>query len=91
VEVFVDLDKLGQMDTLAFVQPTQDWQEFVSYCRLPSCGHKGRGIYYQVVYGPSSATVGGVVPDAEQLSIHTDEAIKSLTVVPTPRYGGPML
>jgi hypothetical protein len=91
VEIFVDLDMLGRMDTLAFVQPTPDWQDFVSHCRIPSCGHKGFGNYYQAVYGPSSATVGGAIPDWEQLSIHTDDAVKLLSVVSTPRCGGPML
>jgi Protein of unknown function (DUF3990) len=91
VEVFVDYNVLGGMDTLAFVQPTPDWKEFISHCRLPSCGHKGFGNYYQVVYGPPSATVDGIIPDCEQLSVHTDYAATLLSVVPTLRYGGPML
>jgi hypothetical protein len=91
VEVSIDYDALGRMDTLAFVQPTPDWQEFVSHCRLPSFGHRGVGNYYQVVYGPMSATVGGIVPDGEQLSVHTDDAARLLNIVPTPRFGGPTL
>jgi Protein of unknown function (DUF3990) len=91
VEASVDLDTLGRLDTLAFVQPTPDWQDFVSHCRLPSFGHKGPGNYYQVVYGPMSGTVGGVVPDWEQLSVHTDDAVRLLNISRTPRYGGPTL
>jgi hypothetical protein len=91
VETSIDLNVLGKLDALAFVQPTPDWQAFVSHCRLPSLGHKGIGSYYEVVYGPASATVGGAIPDFEQLSVHSEDAVKLLNVASTPRYGGPML
>jgi Protein of unknown function (DUF3990) len=76
----VNLDALAVVDTLAFVQPTPDWQAFVSYCRLPSHGHKAVGNFYGAVYGPVSASVGITVPDWEQIrGVHGYERSAGLT------------
>lgn len=71
VEFSVQLDGLGGLDTLAFVQPTTDWIEFVNHCRVPSYGHKGLGRFYDAVYGPVSATLSVAVAREEQLSFHS--------------------
>src|SRR5690242_17840440 len=40
VEFLVDRNGLGRLDTLAFVQPTDDWLDFVRHCRIPNRNHK---------------------------------------------------
>src|SRR5438874_1736486 len=47
VEFSAQLDGIGGLDTLAFVQPTQDWVEFIAHCRSPSFGHKGFHRFYE--------------------------------------------
>jgi hypothetical protein len=81
VEFSVVLDALGALDTLAFVQPTGDWLDFVRFCHSPSpTAHKASGKYYDAVYGPVWAVGSGAEPDWEQLSLHSDYAISLLRV-----------
>jgi hypothetical protein len=79
VQFTVDRETLGKLDTLAFVQPTPDWREFVSYCHLPSNAHKPGGGLYDVVYGPMAIDTGGFIPDCEQISFHTSKAVALLS------------
>jgi hypothetical protein len=91
VTLSISLDDLGALETLAFVQPTPDWREFVRHCQLPgNHGHRGAGNPYDVVYGPLSASEDGFVPNVEQLSFHTPIAIKQLNVR-SATYGSPTL
>jgi hypothetical protein len=84
IEFRVRRDALGTLDTLAFVQPTSDWIEFVKHSRLPSYGHKSPGNDYDVVFGPVFADdgTGDAIPGREQISFHTLRAIGVL--VPGP-------
>jgi len=52
VELLIDRNRLGRLDTLAFVFGEVDWHDFVTYCRTGIRGHRGPGSYYDVVYGP---------------------------------------
>jgi hypothetical protein len=83
IEFRVRRDPLGALDTLAFVQPTTDWLEFVTHCRLPSYGHKSPGNDYDVVFGPMFADdgTGNAIPDCEQISFHTPRAIGALSSI----------
>jgi hypothetical protein len=90
-EFSVQFDGLGGLDTLAFVQPTPDWLDFVNHCRMPSYGHKGYANFYDAVYGPVSGTIGLALPDEEQLSFHSVYAISLLTIQNADRRGTPTL
>lgn len=83
IEFRVGRDSLGRLDTLAFVQPTADWLEFVLHSRLPSYGHKSPGNDYDVVFGPMFADdgTGSAVPEREQISFHTPAATGVLVPV----------
>jgi len=92
IEFVVRRDGLAALDTLAFVQSTPDWIEFVRHCRLPSRNHKiAPGSYYDVVYGPL-LVVGSdlAIPDAEQMSVHSASAVGLLRVAHVTK-GGPTL
>jgi Protein of unknown function (DUF3990) len=81
VHFTIDRDDLGHLETLAFVQPTPDWREFVSHCHLPSNTHLAKkGGYYDVVYGPMAIDTGGVIADCEQISFHTQDAVALLVL-----------
>jgi hypothetical protein len=83
LEFTIVLDALGALDTLAFVQPTPDWLDFVKFCRLPSPAHKGTSKFYDAVYGPVLLVgVDSAIADWEQLSLHTDYAVSLLTLNP---------
>jgi hypothetical protein len=91
VTLSISLDDLGTLETLAFVQPTPDWREFVRHCQLPgNHGHRRTSNFYDVVYGPLSASDDGFVPNVEQLSFHTSSAISPLKVQ-FATYGNPTL
>jgi hypothetical protein len=77
IEFTLDRDALGNLSTLSFVLPTDEWREFVIHCRAPG-SHRPTGTYYDVVYGPVSNNRYQAWPDLEQLSFHTPHAIASL-------------
>jgi len=87
VELLIDLDDLGGLDTLAFVQPTTDWSDFVTYCRCGVTSHRPglQSGFYDVVYGPVSTSRGTAFRDYEQLSFHTKRAVSKLNIVRTQR------
>jgi hypothetical protein len=89
IEFTIDRNVLGRLDTLAFVLPDSEWQEFVAHCRSGTGGHKGKGIYYQTVYGPIS-----IFTDEwwkyEQLSFHSNPAAGVLSIKDV-RVGRPRL
>jgi hypothetical protein len=94
LEFSIVLDALGGLDTLAFVQPTDDWHDFVTYCRtssVPSRAHKAHVRFYDVVYGPVRAVgADNAVPGWEQLSFHTDFPVSTLLKLGNPiRRGSP--
>jgi len=68
VEFSIYLDALASLESLAFVQPTPDWAEFVNHCRSPTGGHRGLNVFYDVVYGPVSNQRGESISHHEQLS-----------------------
>jgi Protein of unknown function (DUF3990) len=80
IELSIDRNALGALETLAFVFGDSDWHEFIQYCSSGVCGHRGKGDYYDVVYGPVSIT-SGKWWQYEQLSFHTQRAINHLTVM----------
>jgi hypothetical protein len=81
VEHVIDRALLGDLGTLAFVFPDQDWADFVKNCRVGTFDHKGPGLYYEVVYGPVSTTGYESGRTFEQLSFHSDAAIRQLQFV----------
>ena len=82
---------LGRLDTLVFVSPDPEWQDFVHYCRSTFNGHQGPGIYYDVVHGPVSTVTNGFLSlRLEQLSFHSVRAINGLVLTGT-RRGTPTL
>jgi hypothetical protein len=76
LEYSIDLGALGSLSTLAFVQPTSDWLEFVTHCRLGRTHkpHVAAGTqFYEAVFGPMFAVGAGsgvVIAGWEQLSFH---------------------
>lgn len=79
VEFDVVLGALGSVETLAFVQPTDDWLEFVKYCRQPAAFHKRPDKFYEAVYGPMLASAQDTAYAGwEQLSLHSDYAVSLL-------------
>jgi len=89
IEFAINRNNLGQLDTLAFVLPDAGWHEFVTHCRSGADGHKGKGIYYEVVYGPISIFTGEWWK-YEQLSFHSNRAARALSVQDV-RIGRPRL
>jgi Protein of unknown function (DUF3990) len=93
LEFSIVLDALGGLDTLAFVQPTDDWLAFITYCRtpsIPSRAHKSRVRFYDAVYGPVWAVGADAVGGWEQLSFHTDYPVSTLLKLQNPiRRGSP--
>lgn len=77
VELSIDRNALGQLDTLAFVFGEDDWKVFVDHCRAGGLYHKPGNSNYDVVYGPVS-TATGEWWKFEQLSFHSGRAISLL-------------
>jgi hypothetical protein len=76
VEFKVNRNALARLETLAFVQPTPDWRDFITHCAT-GAPHRAGG-QYDVVYGPVWGTRAGAYPDYEQVSFHTDAAVALL-------------
>jgi hypothetical protein len=93
LEFRVFLDALSSMETLSFVQPTDDWLDLVRYCRVPGGRtHKANSNYYDGVFGPVWRSGGDAHPSWEQLSFHTDFPVTTLLKLQSPiRRGGPEL
>lgn len=93
LEFSINLAALGDLGNLVFVQPTDDWLDFVRYCRVPGGQtHKAGGNYYDAVYGPVWRSGAGAHPSWEQVSFHTDYPVTSLLRLhPSIRRGGPEL
>jgi hypothetical protein len=68
------------LETLAFVQPTPDWRDFVTYCRRTGRSHRPNDQYYQAVYGPVMSA-RGAIPGHDQLSFHDDYSVSLLQVL----------
>ena len=81
IEFTVIRAAIAQLETLAFVQPTDEWLDFVRYCRLPNYAHKPPGgEYYAAVYGPMYLDgADAAIPGREQISFHTVSATAVLT------------
>jgi len=91
VHFSINRNDLGDLDTLVFVSPDAEWQEFVSHCRQTLNGHKGNpGNYYDVVHGPVSTVTNESALRLEQLSFHSARAINMLTLMSV-RRGNPTL
>lgn len=93
IELSAHPDGLGALDTLAFVQPTVGWCDFVTHCRSPSNGHKGIGKFFEAVYGPVSTPFGTAIAGWEQISFHSVYAVSPsiLTIENADRTGNPKL
>jgi hypothetical protein len=93
IEFEVELDRLGALETLAFVQPIPDWLDLVRHCRQGNQNHKmSPDSYYHVVYGPMFApTDNSAIPDREQISFHSPLATATLRSVGKPVRGNPMI
>jgi hypothetical protein len=93
LEFSIVLDALGSLETLAFVQPTDDWLDFIGYCRIPGGStHKANGNYYDAVYGPVWRSGADAHPSWEQLSFHNDYPVRTLLTLQVPILrGGPEL
>jgi hypothetical protein len=93
LEFNIVLDALGDVATLAFVQPIPDWLDFVKYCRRPHRVHKGTSKLYDAVYGPVLDVGADTAIDGwEQISFHTDYSVSLLQIQRhATRRGGPYL
>ena len=87
IELTVDRNVLGQLPTLAFVLPTDEWREFVMHCRNGG-SHRPDGTNYDVVYGPVSTMYYTAWPNYEQLSFHSMSAITHLVLGSAPPLRG---
>ena len=81
IQYTIDRNYLGSLDTLVFVCPDSEWQDFINYCRTNFNGHKGPGIYYDAVHGPVSTALNESAYRLEQLSFHSPHAISLLNRV----------
>jgi Protein of unknown function (DUF3990) len=92
VEYEVDLVSLAGLAHLAFVSPNQDWVAFVAHCRSrpPPAHMPGLRRNYDVVHGPLQSRYGPLPRDHDQISFHSQEAVKVLTFVQIVR-GSPQL
>lgn len=77
LEFCIDRDVLGNLSTISFILPSDEWREFVAHCRGPGT-HRPAGTFYDVAYGPISNNRYEAWPNLEQLSFHTPNAIASL-------------
>jgi hypothetical protein len=93
VAFIITLDGLAKLDCLCFVRGHPDADDFwslVFYCRSGQSEH-GRvinGGWYDVVIGPvvaGSWRQRGVYLDRDQVSFHTEEAVKLLNSVSVQR------
>jgi hypothetical protein len=93
LEFSIVLDALGSLETLAFVQPTDDWLDFIGYCRIPGGStHKANANYFDAVYGPVWRSGADAHPSWEQLSFHNDYPVRTLLTLEVPILrGGPEL
>jgi len=88
----IRLEPLGGLENLSFVQPTDDWLDFVRYCRVPGGrAHKASGKNYQAVYGPMWRSGADAHPGWEQLSFHDSFPVASLLHLVDIRRGAPEL
>ena len=83
----IDRDQLAPLLSLCFVTegagPNSDYWDFVHYCREEASTHLLQGDKnYDVVFGPVSlGRQQFVIKDADQVSFHTEAALK---ILPTP-------
>lgn len=91
IQFEINLDALAGLESLAFVQPLDDWLDFVTYCRVPGRSHKSRGKNYDAVFGP--VWLSGALARAgwEQVSFHADYPVSLLRLQTPIRRGGPEL
>jgi hypothetical protein len=87
IELRIDRDRLGQLSTLAFVLPTDEWREFVMHCRHGG-SHRPNATNYDVVYGPVSTMYYTAWQNYEQLSFHSASAITHLVLGSAPSLRG---
>jgi Protein of unknown function (DUF3990) len=80
VEFQINLDALAALESLAFVQATEDWRNFTTYCRNTGGFHRSNSKNYHVVYGPVRS-IRGAIRGYEQISFHDDYGISLLNVI----------
>jgi hypothetical protein len=81
IELSAKFEGLGGLNSLAFVQPTADLEDFVNHCRSPSYGHTGMKRYYELVSGPMSNALGTAIAGWEQMSFHSGYAVGTVLEV----------
>jgi Protein of unknown function (DUF3990) len=80
----IDRDRLGRLESLCFLRPTDDYYDLVDDCRLGFPPHQRTGgkAAYDVVYGPVRMWPQRlVIADADQISFNTPMAV---AILPTP-------
>jgi hypothetical protein len=76
-------DDLADQEDLVFVIDGPDFYALVNYCRAGFAPHGRAAGIYDVVYGPVSLWQQQlVIKDCDQVSFHTDNALK---ILPTPQ------
>ena len=95
VEFMIDRDAMAGLGHMAFVRedlaPNSDYWQFVSHCRSGNSHGRATKPYYDVVYGPVSLFPQFlVIADADQISFHTDEALRILSDVNIRSHGNPV-
>lgn len=89
VEFIVHVDALIGLEAVSFVQPTDDWVEFIRYCRIPGQTHKSNGNYFDAAFGPVWRIDAMAHPSWEQISFHMDYPVSTLLKLGTIQRGGP--
>lgn len=90
VEFEIDRTLLGAMNSLVFLRPTQEWEDFVLFCRADGTNHAHRNTFYDVVYGPVSVPGGTAKPNHDQISFHSQGAV-SMLMSRSVTYGSPRI
>ena len=77
----LDRDELSKLETLNFVRDTDDFYNFVAFCRAGGRPHRRADPRrkYDVVFGPVALRMQKhVIQDSDQISFHSQEAAESL-------------
>ncbi len=95
VEFTIDRDTMADLEHMAFVRedfaPNSDYWQLVAHCRSGNNHARAGSGYYDVVYGPVSLYPQFlVIANADQISFHTEDALKVLTTAAIISHGNPV-
>jgi hypothetical protein len=82
----VNRDAISKLSSMAFVYPTDDFWDLIAWCRSRRASHHAGG-YYDVVYGPVSASYEDrlIIEEYDQVSFHN---ATNVSVLGAPQWRG---